>query len=260
MAPIFSKIGRSLAKIGRKFTPNTRHGIGHIRRKHMPTVALIGGGVALGVAGDAIANEIIPDPEIPIFVQGEISPVHTVDDRSFSLFHIQDDEEEFLDESSHDVELPNNSTGSDDDLGPWHPTNVMMVHRGSIASRRIKGAIISFLVLLVLYILYRTYKRLRTGCSDSPSGPKGWGGFPTLPKLQIFTSSQQPTSPDVPIINRPAPGSFEAAPKYTMPANPLDYANYHGLTLDDLNRWVQLAHSSEQNALQISQSISPSNV
>ena len=60
MPSIFSRLGRTAAKLGRKIRPHTRHGAGHFRRKHLPNVGLVTGGVLLGVGGDALINEIAP--------------------------------------------------------------------------------------------------------------------------------------------------------------------------------------------------------
>ena len=127
MPAFFSKLGRSAAKLGRRLRPRTRHGAGHLRRKHLPNVGLVVGGVALGVGGDMIANEIAPDPEAPIYATGEINPIKNIEDRSFSLFHFQEDDEEFIDESSHEMLLGNST--SNDSLGDWHPTNWSVIHR-----------------------------------------------------------------------------------------------------------------------------------
>ena len=41
-----------------------------------------------------------------------------------------------------------------------------------------------------------------------------------------------------------------------MPVDPLvHHLDHHGLTLDDFNRWVKLAHNSVENAHRISQSV-----
>ena len=253
MAPFFGKLGRATAKLGRRLRPRTRHGVGHLRRKHLPAAGLVVGGVALGVGGDMIANEISPDPEAQIYATGEISPVKNIEDRSFSLFHFEEDDEELFDESSHDM-LLGNSTSNDslDSLGEWHPTNWSVIHRGSPTARRIKGAVLAIIILIVIYVLYRITKRIRVGCREGD--PKRWGRFPGL---QIFTSPQ-PASP-VPDPGRPAsPPTF--APTYTMPVDPLDYAlhhhlGHHGLTLDDFNRWVNMAQNSVENAHKVSQSI-----
>ena len=93
MPSFFSKLGRTAAKLGRKLTPRTRHGAGHFRRKHLPNVGLVTGGVLLGVGGDMLANEIAPDPQAPIYATGEINPIHTIEDKTFSLFQFQVDEE-----------------------------------------------------------------------------------------------------------------------------------------------------------------------
>ena len=92
MPSIFSRLGRTAAKLGRKIRPRTRHGAGHLRRKYFPNAGLITGGVLLGVGGDMLANEIAPEPEAPIFATGEINDFHTTEDKSFSLFHFNEED------------------------------------------------------------------------------------------------------------------------------------------------------------------------
>ena len=204
-----------------------------------------------------LANEIAPEPQAPIYATGEINPIHTTEDKSFSLFHFNEDDEEFIDESTHEM-LLGNSTDTDS-LGDWHPTNLVAVHRGSSAARRVKGAILTLIIILLIYTLYRITKRIKHGCRDGQGNPKRWGKFPGFPRLQIFTSPQ-PASPVPPVPGRPAPRSPEAsAPTYPVPFDPLGPALHHSLTLEDFNRWVKLAHNSRENAHRIAQSVnSPS--
>ena len=82
MPSVFSRLGSAASRLGRKLRPRVRHGLGHYRRKHLPNLALITGGVGVGIGADALVNEIIPEEEIPIYAEGEFTPVHQNTDDS----------------------------------------------------------------------------------------------------------------------------------------------------------------------------------
>ena len=226
------------AKIGRKLTPSVRHGPSHYRRKYLPNAGLIVGGVGLGIAGDAIVNEIYPEAEIPIYADGEFSPIHQSEDESFNLFKIVSETEEFEDNSQ-----TFNSTESEGE-GDWKLTNLIAMHKGSNAARRVKAACMALVILLILFIMYRIYKRLRQGCRDE-GNTKIWRNLPKI--MQISPPSSTPTSPPDPTPMK-SPNNL-----YPVTYNP---NTPPGLTPQDLELWSTLSAKSRGNLERIIDKIS----
>ena len=226
------------AKIGRKLTPSVRHGPSHYRRKYLPNAGLIVGGVGLGIAGDAIVNEIYPEAEIPIYADGEFSPIHQSEDESFNLFKIVSETEEFEDNSQ-----TFNSTESEGE-GDWKLTNLIAMHKGSNAARRVKAACMALVILLILFIMYRIYKRLRQGCRDE-GNTKIWRKLPKI--MQISPPSSPPTSLPDPTPMK-SPNNL-----YPVTYNP---NTPPGLTPQDLELWSTLSAKSRGNLERIIENIS----
>ena len=224
------------AKIGRKLTPNVRHGPSHYRRKHLPSAGLIVGGVGLGFAGDAIVNELSPEAEAPILAEGKFSPVHQFEDESFNIFKISSETEEFEDDSQ--TFNSTESEGSDD----WHVTSLVAMHKGSDAVRRVKAACMALIILLILFIVYKIYKRVRQGCRNE-GNTTFWRKLPKL--MQILPPSSPPTSPPD-ITPMKSPNNLYPVTCNTPP----------GLTQQDLELWSTLSAKSRGNLERIIGNIS----
>ena len=241
MPSIFSRIGKTAAKIGRKIRPKVRHGPSHYKRKHLPNLAMIGGGVGLGVAGDALISQLSPEDQFPIYAEGEFSPVHETEDDSFNIFKIVSESEEFEDNSVNQTIL--GSTEGDD---AWNVTHLVAMHKGSSVTRRVKAACLAILLLFLLYVVYRIVRKIRRGCRDEPGNSKFWRRLPGLPRiLQVFPPSPPPPPP--------APTPLKTSdPLYPTLFNP---AIPNGLTPQDLDMWTSLSNNSRCNIKRIIQNV-----
>ena len=246
MPSIFSRLGKTAAKLGRKIRPRVRHGPGHYKRKHLPNLAMITGGVALGVGGDALVSQLSPEEQFPIYAEGEFSPVHQTEDDSFNIFKFTEESEEFEDNSVNQTFL-GNSTESDDG---WNVTHLVAMHKGSSTARRIKGACLALFLLFLMYIIYRIFKKIKRGCRDDqmdpPRSSRFWGKLPGFPRLlQVFPPSPPPAPP----------GS--TPPKVSAPLYPtlFNSAPHPGLTPQDLDMWTSLATNSRCNIKRIIQNV-----
>ena len=246
MPSIFSRLGKTAAKLGRKIRPRVRHGPGHYKRKHLPNLAMITGGVALGVGGDALVSQLSPEEQFPIYAEGEFSPVHQTEDDSFNIFKFVEESEEFEDNSVNQTFL-GNSTESDDG---WNVTHLVAMHKGSSTARRIKGACLALFLLFLMYIIYRIFRKIKRGCRDEqmdpPRSSKFWGKLPGFPRLlQVFPPSPPP----------PPPGPTPL--KTSDPLYPalFNSATPPGLTPQDLDMWTSLSTNSRCNIKRIIQNV-----
>ena len=247
MPSVFSRLGSAASKLGRKLRPRVRHGPGHYRRKHLPNLALITGGVGLGFGADALVSQISPEEEVPIYAQGEFAPVHQNTDDSFNIFRFSSEAEEFEDNSIHETLSGNSTTESDSE---WNITHLVAMHKGSATTRRIKGICLAIILLLVMYIIFKIYRKIKRGRRNSemdpPRSARLWRKLPGLPRiLQVF-----PPSPPSAETSR---GSVST--KVSAPPTHFDAAKYTGVTPQDLDRWSSLATNSHYNVQRIIQNV-----